>query len=102
VVSIRPEESKTKYFGESVDFSETGMSFTSEADFHQEQNLEVGFVNPGNRKRLLLTVKIVRKIPKQSGGRNFYGVMFADMSIKDIRDLLEFITGKSEEKRQVP
>jgi hypothetical protein len=94
IISIRPEGSKTKFFGESIDFSETGMAFTCNAEFEKEQKMEIGFVNPATRKRMLLSVKVARKIPKNPGDIIFYGVIFSKMKHAEIKELLDFITGQ--------
>lgn len=78
-----------------MDFSKTGMAFECAADLAVGSGLTVNFVDPKNRKRFSLKAGIVRKAPTQSELTTFYGVKFINIEDQDIKDLMDFITGKN-------
>jgi hypothetical protein len=93
LINVQPDGTNVKYLGTSMDFSETGMSFECISDFPVGHKIIVSFVNPRNRKRSRLKAEIVRRATTHAGGTTFYGVMFIEMSDKEIKDLISFITG---------
>lgn len=94
LITIIPKESNLRYSGISMDFSETGMAFESISDFLKGDKIKINFVNPRNRKRFLLNAEVIRKASTQPGSTTFYGVMFIDMTNKDAKELMDFISGE--------
>jgi len=78
-----------------VDFSESGMAFECTSDFPVGEQLQINFVNPKNRSRILLKSEIVRKTSMPTGSSVFYGVVFRQMSDKDSQDIPQFISRSS-------
>lgn len=95
LITIMPKGSNLRYSGVSMDFSETGMAFESVSDFLKGDKIKINFVNPRNRKRFLLDAEVIRKASTQPGSTTFYGVMFIDMTNKDAKELMDFISGGS-------
>jgi len=94
VISVQPEESNLRYSGISIDFSETGVAFESSSDLPVRQKISLSFVNPKNRKRLLFKGEIARKASTQPGGTAFYGIELKEMSDKNKKDFINFLTGE--------
>lgn len=94
VISIQPEESNLRYSGISIDFSETGVAFESSSDLPVRQKIHLSFVNPKNRKRLLFKGEIARKASTQPGGTAFYGIKLEEMTDKNKKDFINFLTGE--------
>jgi len=94
VISVQPEESNIRYSGISIDFSETGVAFESSSDLPVKQKIYLSFVNPKSRKRLLFKGEIARKASTQPGGTAFYGIKLEEMSNKDKKDFINFLTGE--------
>lgn len=95
LISILAEGSNLRYSGLSIDFSQTGMAFECASDLEVGKLITVQFVNPRNRKRFNLKAEIVRRVAVPTGGASFYGVMFADMTQDDIREMIGFISGSN-------
>lgn len=95
IITILLSNSKIRYSGVSIDFSESGMAFECTSDFPVGELLHISFVNPKNRNRIALDAEVMRKAPTPSGNSVFYGVMFRGMSGKDTQDLSNFISGSS-------
>ena len=93
LITVIPDGSNLRYSGVSMDFSETGMAFESVSDFHVGDKININFVNPRNRKRFLLKAEIIRKASTQPGSNTFYGVMFSEMTDKDAKELMSFLSG---------
>ncbi len=94
IISIQPESGNLKYSGVSIDFSETGMAFESDFGMDLGNKINVSFVNPRNRNRMLLKAEIVRRVPVKSSNRIFYGVRFIGMNKDEMKNLSDFITGE--------
>lgn len=95
IITILLSDSNIRYSGVSIDFSESGMAFECNSDLPVGKHLQISFVNPKKRNRILLNAEIARKTPTLSGSSIFYGVMFKDLSDKDTQDLSAFISGSS-------
>ncbi len=93
VITIQSESNNLKYTGTSIDFSETGVAFKSNADFPVGHTIAVNFVNPSTRKRLFLKAKVVRRTDIRHDRTAFYGVMFIDLAAADSAELKGFVTG---------
>ncbi|MDP2156247.1 MAG: PilZ domain-containing protein [Nitrospirota bacterium] len=93
LVNVQQDGSNLRYSGISMDFSESGMAFECVSDFPIGEKLMVSFVNPKNRNRFSLKSEIVRRTSTPTGSSVFYGVMFMQMSEKDIQDITQFISG---------
>jgi len=93
LVSIQQDGSNVRYSGISIDFSESGMAFECVTEFQVGENLLLSFVNPRTRSRFSLKTEVVRKTSTPTGSSVFYGVMFRQLSSKEIRELNAFITG---------
>lgn len=93
LVSIQQEGSNLRYSGISMDFSESGMAFECVSDFPIGEKLLISFVNPKNRTRFSLKSEVVRKTSTPTGSSVFYGVMFREMTEKELQDITHFITG---------
>jgi len=95
LVSIQQDGSNVRYSGISIDFSESGMAFECVTEFQVGEYLLLSFVNPRTRSRFSLKTEVVRKTSTPTGSSVFYGVMFRQLSSKEIRELNAFITGAS-------
>jgi hypothetical protein len=95
LVSIQQDGSKVRYSGISIDFSESGMAFECVTEFQVGENLLLSFVNPRTRSRFSLKTEVIRKTSTPTGSSVFYGVMFRQLSSKEIHELTAFITGAS-------
>ncbi len=93
VITLQSSGDNIKYTGTSIDFSENGMAFKSNADFPVGHNIMVNFVNPATRKRLLLKAKVIRRNDIMHDGVAFYGIMFFNVASEDSLELRSFITG---------
>ena len=93
LVTLQQVGSNIRYSGVSIDFSETGIAFESTADFQPGDLLHVQFVNPRNRKRCSLKGAVIRR--SGSGSTIFYGMKFASMNERDIKELRNFLTGEN-------
>ena len=93
LVSIQQDGSNVRYSGISIDFSESGMAFECVTEFQVGENLLLSFVNPRTRSRFSLKTEVVRKTSTPTGSSVFYGVMFRQLSSKEIHELNAFITG---------
>jgi hypothetical protein len=94
LINIQMEDSKIKYSGLSLDFSETGMAFECTTDLPEGKDILISFVNPRNRHRFVVKVEIVRKKANYSGTHIFYGVKFLRMTAQDRKALKDFIIGQ--------
>ena len=95
LVSIQQDGSNVRYSGISIDFSESGMAFECVTEFQVGENLLLSFVNPRTRSRFSLKTEVVRKTSTPTGSSVFYGVMFRQLSSKEIHELTAFISGAS-------
>lgn len=95
LVSIQQDGSNVRYSGISIDFSESGMAFECVTEFQVGENLLLSFVNPRTRSRFSLKTEVVRKTSTPTGSSVFYGVMFRQLSSKEIHELNAFISGAS-------
>jgi hypothetical protein len=95
LVSIQQDGSNVRYSGISIDFSESGMAFECVTEFQVGENLLLSFVNPRTRSRFSLKTEVIRKTSTPTGSSVFYGVMFRQLSSKEIHELTAFITGAS-------
>ncbi len=93
VVTLQSQGDNIKYTGTSIDFSENGMAFRSNADFPVGQRIMINFVNPATRKRLFLKAKVIRRNDIRHDGVAFYGVMFFNLASEDSLELRSFVTG---------
>jgi hypothetical protein len=99
VITIMEESGNMRYSGLSVDFSETGMAFESDAEFVPGLKIIIRFVNPKNRAKFLLNAEIVRRSQIQGKAGFFYGVRFTGMTFKEGAALRNFISGEADENR---
>jgi len=95
LVSIQQDGSNLRYSGISMDFSESGMAFECVSDFPIGEQLQISFVNPKNRSRFSLRSEIVRRTSTPTGSSVFYGVMFKQMTDRDVREMSQFVCGGS-------
>ena len=95
VITAQPEESNIKYTGMSIDFSETGMAFRSNADFSVGSTIMVNFVNPASRTRLFLKARVARRTDIRHDNIAFYGVNFQNITSDISRELQSFVTGEN-------
>lgn len=93
LVSIQQDGSNVRYSGISIDFSESGMAFECVTEFQVGENLLLSFVNPRTRSRFSLKTEVIRKTSTPTGSSVFYGVMFRQLTSKEIHELNAFITG---------
>jgi hypothetical protein len=99
VITLMEESGNMRYSGVSVDFSETGMAFESDADFVPGMKIIVRFIDPRNRGKFLLHAEIVRRSQSQGKEGFFYGVRFTGMTSKESDALRNFISGGADEHR---
>jgi hypothetical protein len=92
IVMIQPEAGGIRYSGNSVDFSETGMSFECNTNFPVNQPLTVSFGKPTGG-RMQLKAVVVRNNPSHSGTSYFHGVKFIDISDEQRSELRIFVSG---------
>jgi len=93
LVTLQKEDSNVRHSAISIDFSESGMAFECVSDFQVGEKLIVSFVNPRAEIRFLLKAEIIRKKSTPIGSSVFYGVLFRQLSEKDVGDLSAFISG---------
>ena len=93
LVTLQVEGSNIRYSGVSIDFSETGIAFESDADLEPGNILSIQFVNPRNRKRFSLKGTIIRR--SGTGSTIFYGLKFIGMTDQEVKELRDFITGEN-------
>jgi hypothetical protein len=93
VITLHSSGDNIKYTGTSIDFSENGMAFKSNADFPVGHKIMVNFVNPATRKRLFLKAKVIRRNDIIHDSVAFYGVMFVNATTEDSLELRNFVTG---------
>ncbi|MDA8242046.1 MAG: PilZ domain-containing protein [Nitrospiraceae bacterium] len=93
VITIQSSDDNIKYTGISIDFSENGMAFKSNADFPVGHRIMVNFVNPVTRKRLFLKAKVIRRTDIRHDSVAFYGVTFVNAAPEDSLELRSFVTG---------
>ena len=93
LVTILRTGDKIRYSGVSVDFSESGMAFECNSDFIVGEELQISFVNPKNRSRMLLSAVVARKTATPTGSSAFYGVAFRRLADIDRMALANFISG---------
>ena len=96
VITIMEESGNMRYSGVSVDFSETGMAFESDAEFAPGRKIVVRFINPKNRAKFLLNAEIVRRSSIHGKEGYFYGVRFTGMTFKESAALRNFISGEAD------
>ncbi len=101
LIGVQPERGGIKYFGKSLDFSETGVAFECNESLAEGQRVVVTFVSPKTRRRFMLEAEIMRKTLDHPGALYAYGATFHKMTEEDKRDLTDFITGnvRTAEKR---
>jgi len=95
LVTLSSPKNNMRYSALSVDFSETGMAFECTTSLLQGETLEVSFINPTKRIRLVFNIEIVRKFSNPSGTSFFYGAQFVRLSAKDKMALRDFLIKKT-------
>jgi len=93
VITIQSSDDNIKYTGTSIDFSENGMAFKSNADFPVGHKIMINFVNPATRKRLFLQAKVIRRTDIRHDSVAFYGVTFVNAAPEDSLEMRSFVTG---------
>ena len=93
LIGLQPEGDARKYFGKSLDFSETGIAFECNEKIAQGKRVIITFVTPRNRRRFILEAEIVRARSDHPGALYAYGATFRNMTPEDKKDLMDFITG---------
>jgi c-di-GMP-binding flagellar brake protein YcgR len=101
LIGVQPEGNGRKYFGKSLDFSETGIAFECNEQICEHQCVVVSFVVPRTRRRFILETDIVRRRSDHPGALFAYGAAFRNMTDRDKRDLMDFITGTVHAKTEV-
>ena len=93
IVTVQPEPGNLRFFGRSIDFSETGMSFECDTEFPINQLVKVSFGNPAMRLRLQLKAAVVRKYVSQTGKAFFHGLKYVDLTGEEKEQVLSFLSG---------
>ncbi len=93
LIGLQPEGSSARFFGKSLDFSQSGVAFECGEQFAEGQKMIVTFVNPATKKRFALDVEVVRKKLRTDGTESSYGARFSRLAEEDHRDLMDFIAG---------
>ncbi len=101
VVTIVEEASNIRYSGVSVDFSESGMSFESGADFPLRHRVLIRFINPKRGDKFSLNAEIVRRSESDRKGNTFYGVKFTGVDESHTRALRNFISGENDSYKKL-
>jgi len=100
LIGVQPEGDGRKYFGKSLDFSETGIAFECNEQIAEHRRVVISFVSPKTRRRFILEADIVRRRSDHPGALYAYGATFRNMTDQDKRDLMDFITGNVRAKTE--
>jgi hypothetical protein len=91
IVRIFSSDSEAGTLGRSIDFSTTGMSFTSEEYFTVGKRLTVALSVPGGGDRLELPGRVVRDWTNEADGTREYGVEFMSLDNSVAAALSQFV-----------
>ncbi len=100
LIGVQPEGDGRKYFGKSLDFSETGIAFECNEKIAEGRRVIITFVAPKTRRRFILEGAVVRMTTDHPGALYAYGATFRNMTAEDKSDLMDFITGNVRAKTE--
>ncbi len=88
VITIVPKGKEEACFGKSVNFSMSGMAFTSDKLLRQGDILTVSFYIPGSYKRVKLEMEVMRNSIDPKDRSLYYGARFLNIE-NDVKDAFE-------------
>lgn len=82
------------FVGKSIDFSLTGMAFSTMMDIAKGSHVGISLSLPGDRGSIRFQLKIVRSAPEEQGDTRGYGGEYLNMQRETLERLTSFVFGR--------